>query len=585
MNRFARWMVKHRVIVVIICLALMIPSIFGMAATRVKYDLLYYLPEDLDTIKGQNILMEDFGKGAFSLCITEGLSEVDQADLEETIRQIPHVDTVIGYASALNGSIPSAILPDDLRERFENGEDRIFAVFFDETSSAEGTMEAIADIRKAAGEKCFVSGLSAVVTDTKELVEEQEGIYVAIAVALCCIVLMLTMDSFLLPLIFLCCIGVSILWNMGSNYFMGEISYITKAVAAVLQLAVTLDYSIFLWHSYKEQKSLCSDRDEAMTAAIVQTFSSIIGSSLTTVAGFIAICFMSFTLGRDLGVVMSKGVILGVLGTITLLPCVIRMMDGLITKTSHKPLLPSVANISRFIVKHYKVLCVLAVVLCIPAFYGYNHVNVYYDMSSCLPEDLLSVQANEKLSETFDVSTNHLVLIDSDIPQKDVIAMTEEFNQVDGVQDVLSLDSLLGRNVPESILPSDVTNLLKGERYQMMLISSSYVISSNAVNQQIDELNVILKKYDEGGMLIGEAPCTKDLINCTDRDFKVVSAISIAAIFVIIALVLKSFSLPILLVAMIELAIALNLCIPYFTDTTLPFACQVSASPSNVNIS
>lgn len=571
MNRFARWMVKHRVIVVIICLALMIPSIFGMAATRVKYDLLYYLPEDLDTIKGQNILMEDFGKGAFSLCITEGLSEVDQADLEETIRQIPHVDTVIGYASALNGSIPSAILPDDLRERFENGEDRIFAVFFDETSSAEGTMEAIADIRKAAGEKCFVSGLSAVVTDTKELVEEQEGIYVAIAVALCCIVLMLTMDSFLLPLIFLCCIGVSILWNMGSNYFMGEISYITKAVAAVLQLAVTLDYSIFLWHSYKEQKSLCSDRDEAMTAAIVQTFSSIIGSSLTTVAGFIAICFMSFTLGRDLGVVMSKGVILGVLGTITLLPCVIRMMDGPITKTSHKPLLPSVANISRFIVKHYKVLCVLAVVLCIPAFYGYNHVNVYYDMSSCLPEDLLSVQANEKLSETFDVSTNHLVLIDSDIPQKDVIAMTEEFNQVDGVQDVLSLDSLLGRNVPESILPSDVTNLLKGERYQMMLISSSYVISSNAVNQQIDELNAILKKYDEGGMLIGEAPCTKDLINCTDRDFKVVSAISIAAIFVIIALVLKSFSLPILLVAMIELAIALNLCIPYFTDTTLPF--------------
>ena len=308
-----------------------------------------------------------------------------------------------------------------------------------------------------------------------------------------------------------------------------------------------------------------------MTAAIVQTFSSIIGSSLTTVAGFIAICFMSFTLGRDLGVVMSKGVILGVLGTITLLPCVIRMMDGLITKTSHKPLLPSVANISRFIVKHYKVLCVLAVVLCIPAFYGYNHVNVYYDMSSCLPEDLLSVQANEKLSETFDVSTNHLVLIDSDIPQKDVIAMTEEFNQVDGVQDVLSLDSLLGRNVPESILPSDVTNLLKGERYQMMLISSSYVISSNAVNQQIDELNAILKKYDEGGMLIGEASCTKDLINCTDRDFKVVSAISIAAIFVIIALVLKSFSLPILLVAMIELAIALNLCIPYFTDTTLPF--------------
>ena len=420
-------------------------------------------------------------------------------------------------------------------------------------------MEAITEIRRVAEEKCFVSGLSAVVTDTKALVEEQEGIYVAIAVALCCVVLMLTMDSFLLPLIFLCCIGVSILWNMGSNYLMGEISYITKAVAAVLQLAVTLDYSIFLWHSYKEQKTLCSDRDDAMAAAIGQTFSSIVGSSLTTVAGFVAICFMSFTLGRDLGIVMSKGVILGVLGTVTLLPCVIRMMDNLITKTSHKPLLPSVASISRFIVKHYKALCALAVVLCIPAFYGYSNVNVYYDMSSCLPEDLLSVKANEKLSESFDVSTNHLVLIDADVSQKN------------GVQDVLSLDSLLGSNIPESILPDAGISLLKSDRYQMMLISSSYVISSDAVNQQIDELNAILKKYDEGGMLIGEAPCTKDLINCTDRDFKVVSIISIAAIFVIIALVLKSFSLPILLVAMIELAIALNLCIPFFTGTTLPF--------------
>lgn len=571
MNRFARWVVRYRVVVVIICLALMIPSIFGMASTRVKYDLLYYLPEDLDTIKGQNILMEDFGKGAFSLCITEGLNEVDQADLEEAIRGIPHVDTVVGYASALNGSIPSEILPDDIRGRFENGNDRIIAVFFDDTSSAKGTMEAITEIRRVAGEKCFVSGLSAVVTDTKALVEEQEGIYVAIAVALCCVVLMLTMDSFLLPLIFLCCIGVSILWNMGSNYLMGEISYITKAVAAVLQLAVTLDYSIFLWHSYKEQKTLCSDRDEAMAAAIGQTFSSIVGSSLTTVAGFVAICFMSFTLGRDLGIVMSKGVILGVLGTVTLLPCVIRMMDNLITKTSHKPLLPSVASISRFIVKHYKALCALAVALCIPAFYGYSNVNVYYDMSSCLPEDLLSVKANEKLSESFDVSTNHLVLIDADVSQKNVIAMTREFKQVDGVQDVLSLDSLLGSNIPEIILPDEGISLLKSDRYQMMLISSSYVISSDAVNQQIDELNAILKKYDEGGMLIGEAPCTRDLINCTDRDFKVVSVISIAAIFVIIALVLKSFSLPILLVAMIELAIALNLCIPYFTGTTLPF--------------
>lgn len=571
MNRFARWLVKHRVAVVIVCLLLMIPSVLGMAATRVKYDLLYYLPQELDTVKGQEILLEDFGKGAFSFCVTEGMTEADQASLEETIRQIPHVESVIGYASILQGALPVEILPDEVREIFQKEDARLMAVFFDETSSAEGTMEAIAEIRRVAGESYFVAGLSAVVTDTKALVEEQEGIYVAIAVALCCLVLMVTMDSCLLPLIFLCCIGVSILWNMGTNYFLGEISYITKAVAAVLQLGVTLDYSIFLWHSYKEHKGLTEDKDEAMALAVAQTFSSILGSSLTTVAGFVSICFMSFTLGKDLGIVMSKGVILGVLGTVTLLPCVIRFMDGAIEKTSHKPLLPDVGGISRFVVKHYKVLCVILLLLCVPAFYGYNNVGVYYDMSSCLPQELPSVIANNKLTETFDVSTSHLVLIDADVSQKDVCDMTDEMSQVDGVKQVLSLDSLLSAGIPESILPEDVVSQLKSDNYQLMLISSAYVISSDAVNEQIDQLNAILKKYDEGGMLIGEAPCTKDLIACTDHDFQVVSLISIAAIFVIIALVLRSVSLPVFLVAVIELAIALNLCIPYYTNTTLPF--------------
>ena len=571
MNRMAKWLVKHRVVVVIICLLLMIPSIMGMTATKVKYDLLYYLPQDLDTVKGQEILMEDFGKGAFSLCLTEGMTEAAQAGLEEAVRQVPHVESVIGYASILRGALPAEILPDEVREVFQKEDMRLMAVFFDETSSAEGTMEAIETIRRIAGERCFVSGLSAVVTDTKALVEEQEGIYVAIAVALCCLVLMMTMDSFLLPLIFLCCIGVSILWNMGSNCFFGEISYITKAVAAVLQLGVTLDYSIFLWHSYKEQKGLTEDKDEAMARAIGQTFTSILGSSLTTVAGFVSICFMSFALGRDLGIVMSKGVILGVLGTVILLPCVIRMMDRAIEKTSHKPLLPDVGGIGRFVVKHNKALCALLIVACIPAFYGYNHVDVYYDMSSCLPETLASVKANEKLADAFDVSTTHLALIDSDVAQKDVCAMADEMAAVDGVQQVLCLDSLLGPGIPESILPDETVSLLKSGSYQMMLISSSYVISSDAVNEQIDQLNAILKEYDKGGMLIGEAPCTKDLIACTDRDFKVVSVISIAAIFVIIALVLRSVSLPVFLVAIIELAIALNLCIPYYTNTTLPF--------------
>ena len=571
MNQIAKWIVKHRVAVVIVCLLLMIPSIVGMTATRVKYDLLYYLPQDLDTVKGQEILMEDFGKGAFSLCLTEGMTEAAQADLEESLRQIPHVESVIGYASILHGALPVEILPDEVREAFQKEDTRLMAVFFDETSSAEGTMEAIDAIRRVAGEKCFVSGLSAVVTDTKALVEEQEGIYVAIAVALCCLVLMVTMDSFLLPLIFLLCIGVSILWNMGSNYFLGEISYITKAVAAVLQLGVTLDYSIFLWHSYKEQKGMAEDKDEAMARAIQQTFTSILGSSLTTVAGFLSICFMSFTLGRDLGIVMSKGVILGVLGTVILLPCVIRMMDGAIERTSHKPLLPDVGGIGRFVVKHYKPLCAILIIACIPAFYGYNHVDVYYDMSSCLPETLDSVKANEKLTDTFDVSTTHLALIDANVPQKDVCAMVDEMSAVDGVQQVLCLDSLLGSGIPESILPDEAVSRLKSEHYQMMLISSAYAISSDAVNEQIDQLNMILKEYDQGGMLIGEAPCTKDLIACTDRDFKVVSIISIAAIFVIIALVLRSVSLPVFLVAIIELAIALNLCIPHYTNTTLPF--------------
>ncbi|MBQ1365892.1 MAG: MMPL family transporter [Clostridia bacterium] len=542
-----------------------------MTATRTKYDLLYYLPQDLETVKGQNILLEDFGKGAFSLLVTEGMTVREQENLEAAVREIPHVDAVIGYASATKGLIPVEIIPENIRQMFSRGDCMLSAVFFDEGSSSEETMEAIQQVRKVAGEKCFVSGLSAVVTDTKQLVEDQEAIYVGIAVALCAVVLMITMDSFLLPLIFLACIGVSVLWNMGTNYFMGEISYITKAVAAVLQLGVTLDYSIFLWHSYKEQKALTEDKDEAMVAAIHQTFTSILGSSLTTIAGFVSICFMSFTLGKDLGIVMSKGVVLGLLNTVVLLPCVIRVLDTAIEKTSHKPILPNVGGIGRFVVKHYKALCVILALMIFPAFYGYGNVKVYYDMSKVMPQDLQSVIANKKLEETFDMSTTHLLLVDSDVSQKDVRKMTDEMKQVDGVTDVFGLDSFLGADIPESILPPETLSLVRSDRYQLMLINSSYVISSDEVNRQIDTLNGILKKYDAGGMLIGEAPCTKDLIACTDHDFTVVSLISIIAIFVIILLVQKSISLPVLLVAVIELAIAANLCIPYFTGTELPF--------------
>ena len=571
MKGFTKWLVRHRILVIILCLMLLVPSVLGMAATKTKYDLLYYLPQDLETVQGQEILLQDFGKGAFSLLVTEGMTLQEQADMENALKEIPHVESVIGFASITKGMFPLEIIPENTREMFQRGDCMLSAVFFDEGSSSEETMEAIQQVRAVAGEKCFVSGLSAVVTDTKQLVEEQEAIYVAIAVALCAVVLMITMDSFLLPLIFLSCIGVSILWNLGSNYFLGEISYITKAVAAVLQLGVTLDYSIFLWHSYKEQKQLSDDKDEAMAQAIHLTFTSILGSSLTTVAGFISICFMSFTLGKDLGIVMSKGVVMGVLGTVILLPCVIRLLDGAIEKTSHKPLLPNVGGIGRFVAKHYKALCVVLVIMIFPAFYGYNHANVYYDMSKVMPQELLSVIANKKLESTFDMATTHLLLVDSDVSQKDVRDMTEDMKRVDGVKSVFGIDSLLGAGIPESILPPEALSMVKGDRYQLMLINSAYVISSDEVNAQIDELNAILKRYDQGGMLIGEAPCTKDLIACTDHDFTVVSLISIIAIFVIIMLVEKSISLPVLLVAVIELAIAANLCIPYYTGVELPF--------------
>lgn len=571
MKGLTKWLVRHRVWVVAFCLLLLIPSVLGMAATKTKYDLLYYLPQDLETVQGQEILLQDFGKGAFSLLITEGMPLSDQRELEGEIKRIPHVDSLIGYASITKGVLPLSIIPDHYRSMFQRGECMLSAVFFDRGSSAEETMAAIEQIRRTAGDRCLVSGLSAVVTDTKLLVEQQEAIYVGIAVALCALVLMITMDSFLLPLIFLACIGVSVLWNMGTNYFLGEISYITKAVAAVLQLGVTLDYSIFLWHSYKEQKTMTDDKDEAMAQAIHLTFTSILGSSLTTIAGFVSICFMSFTLGRDLGIVMSKGVIMGLLGTVVLLPCVIRLMDGIIEKTSHKPLLPPVGGIGKFVVKHYKALCLMLVLLAVPAFYGYSNAPVYYDMSKVMPKELPSVIANQKLEETFDMATTHLLLVDSSVSQKDVRDMTEEMRRVDGVKDVIGIDSLLGAGIPESIIPPDVLGLVKGERYQLMLINSAYIISSDEVNRQIDALNGILKSYDAGGMLIGEAPCTKDLIACTDHDFAVVSLISIIAIFVIILLVQKSISLPVLLVAMIELAIAANLSVPYYIHQELPF--------------
>ena len=576
----AKWLVKHRVVVVIICLLLMIPSIMGMTATKVKYDLLYYLPQDLDTVKGQEILMEDFGKGAFSLCLTEGMTEAAQAGLEEAVRQVPHVESVIGYASILRGALPAEILPDEVREVFQKEDMRLMAVFFDETSSAEGTMEAIETIRRIAGERCFVSGLSAVVTDTKALVEEQEGIYVAIAVALCCLVLMMTMDSFLLPLIFLCCIGVSILWNMGSNCFFGEISYITKALSAVLQLAVTMDYSIFLWHSYNEQRAIYPDKCEAMAHAISATLTSVVGSSITTIAGFLALCFMSFTLGRDLGIVMAKGVLLGVLSCVTVLPSLILLLDKPLQKTRHRSILPKMDGLAKGVTKVFPVFLALFVVLAPVFYFAYDKTNdeVYYDMGQCLPEDMEYVIANSKLSEEFDIASTHMLLVDASLPSKQVRSMISDMEQVDGVKYVLGLESVVGAGVPEEILPDSVRSILKSDKWELLLINSEYKVASDEVNAQIDSLNAILKKYDPTGMLIGEAPCMKDMIETTDHDFKVVNAVSILAIFLIILLVERSISLPFLLIAVIELAIFINLGLPHFLGQSLPFIAPICIS-------
>ena len=570
MNKLGLWIVKHRAWVIVICLLLLIPSVLGMAATKTKYDLLYYLPQDLETVKGQEILLDDFGMGAFAMVVSEGFSGAELAEIENEIKQMPHVFSVLGYAS-LSGGIPIGLMPQEIQTMFKNGDCRLTIVLFEDGSSAEETMDAIEALRSFLGQKCFVSGLSAVVTDTKLLVEDQELTYVAIAVVLCAIVLALTMDSFLLPIIFLSCVGISILWNMGSNYLLGEISYVTKAVAAVLQLGVTMDYSIFLWHSYKEQKALTDNKDEAMAKAVGLTFSSILGSSLTTVAGFLSLCFMSFTLGMDLGVVMTKGVIMGLLGTLILLPCVLRALDGAIEKTSHRALLPKLDGLGKFVVKHAKVLAVILLVVIVPAFYGYDRVNVYYDMSKVMPESLPSVQANKKLNENFDMSTVHLMLLDGKIENEELKKLCDEIETVDGVKNTISALNIDALGFVKGILPEEIQNLMRNEKHQLIMVNSAYTISTDEVNAQIDTLNGILKRYDENGMLIGEAPCTKDLIACTDTDFKLVSIISIAAIFLIILMVQKSFTLPVMLVALIELAIALNLCIPYYTGMELPF--------------
>ena len=578
--RFSKAVVKHRILILIVVLVLMIPSVLGMAGTRINYDMLDYLPEDMETVIGQNELLEDFGKGAFSFIIVEDMPAKDVAALKEKIEQVDHVETVLWYDSIADLSIPMELLPDKIYNEFNTENATMMAVFFDTSTSSDITMDAIREIRQIAGKQCFVSGMSALVTDLKDLCEKEEPIYVGIAVLLACVAMLVFLDSWLVPFVFLASIGMMIFLNLGTNYFMGEISYITKALSAVLQLAVTMDYSIFLWHSYNEQRTRCDDNKAAMAVAIKETLTSVVGSSITTVAGFIALCFMSFTMGRDLGIVMAKGVLLGVLGCVTVLPALILVFDKPLQKTKHKSLIPNMGGFAKGVVRIFPVFIVIFALLIPPAYYGYRKTNdeVYYDMGQCLPEDMEYVIANSKLSEDFDIASTHMLLVDANLPAKSVRSMMKEMEQVDGVKYVLGLESVIGSRIPEEILPESITSILKNDKWELLLINSEYKVASDAVNDQISDLNTILKKYDESGMLIGEAPCMKDMIETTSHDFQVVNAISILAIFIIIALVEKSLSLPFILISVIEVAIFINLGLPHYLGQSLPFIAPICIS-------
>lgn len=576
MIKVGKWIAKHKILIIIIGIILLIPSYLGMAATRINYDVLSYLPDTLETVKGQDIMVDQFGMGAFSMIVVEDMELKDVATLKEKIEAVDHVEKVLWYDSVLDVSVPVEMLPKDLREAFFNGNATMMIALFDNTTSSETSMEAVTEIRKITSENCFVSGMTGIVTDIKQIALKEMPIYVVIASCLSLVVLLLAMDSLVVPVLFLLCIGVAVLYNLGSNIFLGQISYITQALTAVLQLGVTMDYSIFLLNSYEENKKRFEgDKERAMAHAINATFKSVIGSSITTVAGFIALCFMSFTLGKDLGIVMAKGVVFGVIGCVTILPSLILVCDKAIEKTRHKVILPDLSRIAGFITKHHVVFVIAFLVVLIPAIYGYTHTNVYYDLTGTLPETFSSKVGNDKLSEQYHMGATHMVLAKSSLSEKDSMNMIDEIKKVDGVKLAVSMDSLTGPMVPQDVIPDDVKDIFKSGDYQMMVIVSEYASATDEVNKQCDEINAIIKKYDNTAMLIGEAPCTKDLIEITDVDFKNVSIISIAAIFIIILLTFKSISLPIILVCVIEFAIFINMGIPAYTGTVLPFIASI----------
>ena len=576
MKRFGQFIVKARYAILIFSVLLLIPSAICYFNTRVNYDLLYYLPDGIDTMEGQDILMDEFDSGAFGIVMVDGMNDTDVSKLKDKMESVDHVSKVLWYDTFADLGMPKSMLPSKIYDAFNKDSSTIMLVIFDDTSSGDGTMKAISEIRSVTKHQCMLSGISAIVTDTRDLAEQETVIYVFIAVVLSVIILSLLMDSYIIPVFLLLSIGMAIVYNLGSNFIMGEISYITKALAAVLQLGVTMDYSIFLWHSYEEHLEKSNgDNKTAMAEAITSTISSVVGSSVTTVAGFIALCFMSFTLGLDLGIVMAKGVILGVISCVTILPSFILVFDKAIRKTKHRQILPDFNKLPSFITRHYRVFIAIFIILLVPAIYGQSNAKVYYDLTMSLPDNLESVKAQSELSKQYDLGSANIILLSSDTPSKDVAALSDEVKKVDGVLMALGKESVLDGSIPDSFIPKDLVKELQSDKHEMMIFMSSYKTGSDEANNQCNKIEKIIKKYDNTGMLVGEAACTRDLIKITNKDFTIVSFVSIFLIFIIIALVFKSVSLPVILVSVIEFAIFINMGIPYYTNTTLPFIASI----------
>lgn len=575
MIKVGKWIAKHKVLIVLISMILLIPSVIGMAATRVNYDILSYLPDSLETVEGQDIMVDEFGMGAFSMVVVEDMDLKDVAALKEKFQDVEHVKDVLWYDSVADLSIPVSMIPDKFKDAFFNGDATMMIALFDNTTSSDAAMKAVTDMRKIANEQCFISGMSGVVTDIKNIALEEMPIYVVIAAGLSLLVLLLAMDSLVVPILFLLSVGLAVLYNLGSNIFLGQVCYITKSLTAVLQLGVTMDYSIFLLNSFEAYKKKYDEKERAMAHAIADTFKSVAGSSVTTIAGFLALCVMTFALGRDMGIVMAKGVVIGVVCCVTVLPAMILVFDKAIEKTKHKALLPNMDKASGFITKHYKVWLIVFLVLLYPAIYGNNHTQIYYNIDKSLPATLASNVANDKLKEDFDMSTMHMILLRNGLDSKQKTQMLDKIDEIDGVKWSLGMNSLIGPSFPESMIPSNIREMLESDNYEVQFVCSEYSSATDECNAQLASIQEIVKEYSPDSMVIGEAPLMKDLQDTTDVDLQRVNILSMAAIFVIILFVFKSISLPFVLLAVIEFAIYVNMAIPYYQGVTLPFVASI----------